>query len=178
MHYLLNRRFLVLSTRESNPDATPAWLFQYDTMELVWSLSRMVLSSTPTYQSDERPTDLLVMPRHPPITAYRLLVTSCALAFGMVKAVLSYMGQSTEPVTIEWVFGVFITLGYVLRVLVLNAGCHTGCRLYFLGLYENSSTRVLPGLFEADYVNERKLSSSGIPFRSLILAQSLAQPVF
>ena len=47
----------------------------------------------------------------PLVTGYRLLVSLLTLIFGMSKAVLSYQGQSTAPTTVDWVFGVLVTLG-------------------------------------------------------------------
>jgi hypothetical protein len=47
----------------------------------------------------------------PLITGYRLLVSLITVTFGMSKAVLSYQGQSAAPTTLDWVFGVVITLG-------------------------------------------------------------------
>ncbi|KAH6907470.1 hypothetical protein BKA70DRAFT_1562992 [Coprinopsis sp. MPI-PUGE-AT-0042] len=129
--------FLALSSCECQQNARPAWLFQYDTLELVWNLARRLSLHPPAYETEERPIELVVKPRHPPVTIYRMLVTSIVLGFGMAKATLSYMGETTEPITIEWVSGVVLAI----------------C-LYILGLYEQSSTRVLPSLFEEDYVNE------------------------
>ncbi|KAH6907450.1 hypothetical protein BKA70DRAFT_1044551, partial [Coprinopsis sp. MPI-PUGE-AT-0042] len=71
---------------------------------------------------------------HPPLTGYRLLVTSLTVTFGALKAELTYLGRSTEAGTLEWTFGTIITVF-----------------LYCLGLYEASSTRVMPWLFERDY---------------------------
>jgi len=47
----------------------------------------------------------------PLITGYRLLVTLLTIIFGMSKAILSYRSQSAAPTTLDWVFGVVVTLG-------------------------------------------------------------------
>ncbi|KDQ50626.1 hypothetical protein JAAARDRAFT_581279 [Jaapia argillacea MUCL 33604] len=90
----------------------------------------------PTYRTDERSTVMLIRSLHPPITGYRFLVTITAVCFGLAKAVLSYLGYSTAPNTVDWVFGVLVTIS-----------------LYWLGLYEASATEVLPALFETDYTS-------------------------
>ena len=45
------------------------------------------------------------------ITGSRLLITVVTTAFGSSKAVLSYQGHSVAPTTLEWVFGVVLSLG-------------------------------------------------------------------
>ncbi|KAH6907485.1 hypothetical protein BKA70DRAFT_1283149, partial [Coprinopsis sp. MPI-PUGE-AT-0042] len=127
--------FLIFNNLESRQDARPKWFFQFDTLDLVWRLLRM-------YQTEEIDTHLLLKPRYPPITGYRILVTSCVVSLGSLKAGLSYQGKSTEATTTEWVLGVVLTVS-----------------LYYLGLYEASATRVLPILFEEDF---SKQSTSGI----------------
>ncbi|KAH6913660.1 hypothetical protein BKA70DRAFT_1096960, partial [Coprinopsis sp. MPI-PUGE-AT-0042] len=79
----------------------------------------------------------------PPITAYRLLVTACVIGFGSLKVVLSYRGFSTEPTSVEWIFGGGVAI-----------------LIYCLGLYEASSTRTLPFLFETDYSKQRAVEST------------------
>ncbi|KAK7688151.1 hypothetical protein QCA50_008521 [Cerrena zonata] len=44
------------------------------------------------------------------LTGYRLLNMAVIFTFGMVKAVLTYLGQSAAPTTIDWVAGVVLTL--------------------------------------------------------------------
>ncbi|KAH6907467.1 hypothetical protein BKA70DRAFT_1189447 [Coprinopsis sp. MPI-PUGE-AT-0042] len=147
---------LYLSSREYKENATPAWLFRYDTVGLVWNLARRLSLPPPVYSSDERPVEMLMKPLHPPVTIYRLIVTMVVTGFGMLKAILSHMGQTTAPVTVEWLLGVVLTLG-----------------LYCLGLYEQSSTCVLPALFEEDYANEF-LHSGGITFWFVMYIAGLA----
>jgi hypothetical protein len=46
----------------------------------------------------------------PKISPYRFMVFSIPLAIGTVKAVLSYRGYVTTPITLEWICGVLIFL--------------------------------------------------------------------
>ncbi|KAH6907458.1 hypothetical protein BKA70DRAFT_1223287 [Coprinopsis sp. MPI-PUGE-AT-0042] len=128
--------FLVLGNLETRDHVRPKWFFQQDALELLWNFLDNLSIRPPTYTTDEMDTNLLLKPRYPPITGYRLLVTFLTVGFGVSKAVLSYQGKSTGPVTLEWIFGAFIT-----------------AFLYYLGLFEASSTRVLPWLFEEDFTN-------------------------
>lgn len=52
----------------------------------------------------------------------------------MGKAISAYLSIPTIPDTLDWIFGVVVTTS-----------------LYWLGLYELSSTHVLPALFHIDY---------------------------
>ena len=47
---------------------------------------------------------------HPKISPYRFIVFSIPLAVGTAKAVLSYKGSVTSPITLEWISGVAIFL--------------------------------------------------------------------
>lgn len=49
-------------------------------------------------------------PWHPKLTVHRALIISLTTGFGLAKAILSYRGKSVAPTTIEWVFGVVVTL--------------------------------------------------------------------
>jgi hypothetical protein len=44
------------------------------------------------------------------LTGYRLLVISLTAMFGLGKAHLSYLGQSTSPNTLDWLYGVIAFL--------------------------------------------------------------------
>jgi hypothetical protein len=127
-------------------------------MGLVWSLLRSLSIRPPRYQTEEIDTNLLLKPKYPPITGYRILVTSCVVGLGSLKAGLSFSGKSTEPTTIEWVLGVVFTVVCVYQSLhVIRCdflSCDILYRFYFLGLYEASSTRILPLLFEVDYTKQ------------------------
>jgi hypothetical protein len=46
----------------------------------------------------------------PKLTAYRILVLGITITFGLSKARLAYMGQSTALNTIDWINGVFAFL--------------------------------------------------------------------
>ena len=47
----------------------------------------------------------------PLLTGYRLLITVFTLSFGLSKAIMTYNGQSAAPNTLDWLFGVPISLG-------------------------------------------------------------------
>jgi len=47
---------------------------------------------------------------YPKISPYRFIVFSTPLAIGTTKAVLSYKGGVTTPITLEWISGVVILL--------------------------------------------------------------------
>ena len=64
------------------------------------------------YDTEERSMELLLKPRQPSITGYRILVSASAVSFGITKAFLSYQGLDTAPTTVEWVYGVLITVRY------------------------------------------------------------------
>ncbi|TDL24732.1 hypothetical protein BD410DRAFT_718406 [Rickenella mellea] len=68
------------------------------------------------------------------LTGYRLIVILTTAGFGLSKAALSYHGKSTAPTTLEWLYGIVITVG-----------------LYWIGLYEHNSSQRLPLLFTKDY---------------------------
>ena len=74
----------------------------------------------PMYDTEERPTDLLLKPKQPSVTGYRILVSASAVSFGMTKAFLSYRGLDTAPTTVEWVYGVMITVRYDDPLFCLN----------------------------------------------------------
>ncbi|KAH6907464.1 hypothetical protein BKA70DRAFT_1562988 [Coprinopsis sp. MPI-PUGE-AT-0042] len=142
MTILLFQIFLVFSCAESKGCTRPEWLFRYDTLDLLWALVRKASISPPVYENEERRSDLQEKPRHAPLTLYRLLVSASVVTLGLSKATLSYLGRTTEPTTLEWVLGVFVTTG-----------------LYYLGLYEQSSTRVLGAIFEQDHTRKRCMAS-------------------
>ena len=39
------------------------------------------------------------------LTCYRLLNLTTLLSFGIIKGILTYMGQSTAPTTLDWISG-------------------------------------------------------------------------
>jgi hypothetical protein len=47
---------------------------------------------------------------HPKLTVYRLLIICLTAGSGLAKAILAYRGETTAPITIEWVFGVVVLL--------------------------------------------------------------------
>lgn len=64
----------------------------------------------PHYDTEERTLELLIKPKHPPVTGYRIIVSAAAFSFGMTKATLSYRGQQTAPTAVEWAYGVVVTV--------------------------------------------------------------------
>ncbi|TFK35233.1 hypothetical protein BDQ12DRAFT_688434 [Crucibulum laeve] len=57
------------------------------------------------------------------MTAYRFLITTTTIIFGMGKATLSYFGLSTAPTTAEWII-----------VALWGSGCVLLLELFFLKL--------------------------------------------
>ncbi|RXW12048.1 hypothetical protein EST38_g13806 [Candolleomyces aberdarensis] len=119
---------------EAKDTAWPYWLFRADIMNGVRKLFRSVGIKIPRYNTEAPNLEFLIKPKHPPITGYRILVTASAIIFGMTKAVCSYIGLETAPSTVEWLYGVAITLS-----------------IYWLGFFEASANEVMPWLFIADY---------------------------
>jgi len=130
--------FLVLywlGLYENHDPRVMPWLFETDYASYLWRFIALIFSCrTPSYRTDERSVVMLIKKRHPPITGYRILLSATTIGFGLVKSILAYRGLSTAPTTVDWVFAVVVTAS-----------------LYWLGLYESSSTEVLPSLFETDY---------------------------
>ena len=89
--------------------------FHYSRGIFVWKKSITLESLKPT-----KPTDLddglpcdptLPLPRwHPKISPYRFAVFLTPLAIGTFKAVLSYKGSVTTPITLEWINGLVFFL--------------------------------------------------------------------
>ncbi|KAJ2933426.1 hypothetical protein H1R20_g3676, partial [Candolleomyces eurysporus] len=126
-----------LSQYEIKDTAKPYWFFKADMMNGVRTLFRPFGIKIPQYETDERTLDLLIKPKHPPVTGYRIIVTAAAILFGMTKAMLSYRGEQTGPMTVEWAYGIVVTV-----------------ILYWLGLYETSSSDVMPWLFTTNYSSQ------------------------
>jgi len=51
------------------------------------------------------------------LTGYRLLNMGVVFVFGLTKAVLTYMGQSAVPTTLDWVSGALLAVWWVFRSL-------------------------------------------------------------
>jgi hypothetical protein len=95
---------------EVKDTAKPYWFFKADIMDGVRTLFRRFGIRIPHYDTEERTLDVLIKPKHPPVTGYRIIVTAAAISFGMTKAMLSYRGQQTAPTTVEWAYGVVVTV--------------------------------------------------------------------
>jgi hypothetical protein len=44
------------------------------------------------------------------LTAYRLLNMSVIFSFGLAKGILTYMGQSVAPTTLDWIAGALLAV--------------------------------------------------------------------
>jgi len=106
--------------------------------------------SLPSFESAEP----LQTATRPKLTGYRLLVVSTTVAFGSAKAILTSQGRKLAPTTLEWIFGIIITLlsgfSHLCRSFD-NPLRHI--RLIWLGWYENLRRFGSLGylLFEKDY---------------------------
>ncbi|KAF8273217.1 hypothetical protein EI94DRAFT_1716153 [Lactarius quietus] len=67
------------------------------------------------------------------ITYYRLLNMTTVLSFGITKGILTYMGKSTAPTTLDWVSGAVLAVA-----------------LYWIGLYEERSSKKWEWFFQVD----------------------------
>ncbi|KDR70538.1 hypothetical protein GALMADRAFT_877822 [Galerina marginata CBS 339.88] len=128
--------FLLVSAYDSRETIPPSlsWLFDNDCMELVWSLREFLSGrSRPRYFSDEKPAIVDGYTDQPPITAYRILVCSAVISFGVSKAVLSYSDLSAAVAWTDWALAVPVTT-----------------LLYILGLYEYNSSNMWSDFFIVD----------------------------
>ena len=57
------------------------------------------------YSADTTPPSLGVK-----LTGYRLVFVTTVLSFGTIKTILTYMGQTKTPTTLDWVSGTFLTI--------------------------------------------------------------------
>ena len=68
------------------------------------------LQNSEQENDNDRSTDVSVDVRpEVKLTGYRLVFMATLLSFGTRKAILTYMGQSISPTTLEWVAGMFLT---------------------------------------------------------------------
>ncbi|KAN0127279.1 hypothetical protein V8E53_014883 [Lactarius tabidus] len=67
------------------------------------------------------------------LTGYRLLNMTTVFSFGIIKGILTYIGQSTAPTTLDWVSGALLAV-----------------MLYWIGLYEEKHTNKWEWFFRAD----------------------------
>ena len=54
--------------------------------------------------------DELQPPLRVKLTGYRLLNMSVVFTFGVAKAILTYMGESAMPTTLDWIGGAFLAV--------------------------------------------------------------------
>ncbi|KDR80971.1 hypothetical protein GALMADRAFT_91662 [Galerina marginata CBS 339.88] len=126
--------FFLVNIVEGDPSQKGqlGWLLQYDTLELLWSIFKILGRDRPRYRSDERQVEF--PERHPPITGFRILTTLTVILFGSIKAYLSYSGFSNAATAMDWISGVVIS-----------------STLYCLSLYENNTSNKLSYLFSTNY---------------------------
>ncbi|KAF8260069.1 hypothetical protein EI94DRAFT_1689981 [Lactarius quietus] len=67
------------------------------------------------------------------LTCYRLLNMMTVFSFGIIKGILTYMGQSTAPTTLDWVSGALLAVV-----------------LYWIGLYEERASKTWEWFFQVD----------------------------
>ncbi|KAH9034191.1 hypothetical protein EDB85DRAFT_1020965 [Lactarius pseudohatsudake] len=67
------------------------------------------------------------------LTGYRLLNMTIVFSFGIIKGILTYMGQSTAPTTLDWVGGALLAVA-----------------LYWVGLYEQRDAKKWEWFFQVD----------------------------
>ncbi|TEB27242.1 hypothetical protein FA13DRAFT_946534 [Coprinellus micaceus] len=116
-----------LSYLDADQSAKPAWLFQIDVLGR-GSDSSLLFDAR--HGGGVRPR---LYGGHPTLTGYRLLVTTTAVVFGSTKAVLAYLGYTTAPRAIEWVYGVAVSMV-----------------LYWVGLHEHGPRETVPAFFTKD----------------------------
>ncbi|KIM40760.1 hypothetical protein M413DRAFT_28527 [Hebeloma cylindrosporum] len=125
----------ILGTYEVSHTRRIAWLFEVDYLDYLWNfLHKFARIHRPYYRTDEDNSLHIRTSGRPLMTGYRLLLTSTVFIAGMSKSALVYGNLQTEATTVEWAFGVLVATG-----------------LYWLGLYETSSTKVYPTMFHVDH---------------------------
>lgn len=153
---LLRSSLFILSWYDNSDDApTPLPLiFSYDCLDIFW---RILCIPKSAYRSDEHIYIIPSFLHHPPITGYRILVSTVVTIFGVGKMMCSYMGLNTTPNAIEWVFAAIVSTRSVhvafcvffdVQLLIMLVS------LYLLGLYEDNTCDLLPFLFTEDYSDE------------------------
>jgi len=133
----------------------------------------LAASSQEEEYNDDRSADMDAT--SPPLgvnlTCYRLLNVTTVFGFGITKGVLTYMGQSTAPTTLDWVSGALLAVA-----------------LYWIGLYEERNSKKWEWFFQVDlapaigYSTKRVVGGvMGVLFslRGALLITSLSSlPVF
>lgn len=91
-----------------------SWFFKVDYLDYLWDfLHTFAYIHRPYYTNEEDNSPHILPSGRPPLTGYRLLVTSTVFIVGMTKSALVYGNRQTEATTVECVFGVFIVTGCV-----------------------------------------------------------------
>ncbi|KAH9068043.1 hypothetical protein EDB83DRAFT_675603 [Lactarius deliciosus] len=90
---------------------------------------------SPDRDQDDLSADMDAAP--PPLgvnlTGYRLLNMTIVFSFGITKGILTYMGQSTAPTTLDWIGGALLAVA-----------------LYWIGLYEQRDAKKWEWFFQVD----------------------------
>lgn len=74
------------------------WLFKPDCMDLIFYVVCSLSIPHPQYTR----TEIVVLSRHPPAAAYRLLVSATVISSGLRKASLGCWGSSTSMSWVDW----------------------------------------------------------------------------
>jgi len=82
---------------------------------------------------EDADTDVAPPPLGVKLTGYRLLFMTTVFSFGTVKGILTYMGQSIAPNTLDWVSGTFLAVV-----------------LYWIGLFEERDSNKWRWFFQVD----------------------------
>ncbi|KIJ32617.1 hypothetical protein M422DRAFT_52771 [Sphaerobolus stellatus SS14] len=97
------------------------------------------------------------------LTGFRLLTLLSTSGFGVVKAILSYLGHSTAPTTLDWAFGVVITVVWAEEIFSMTVHLTQidVCRLYAIWWRKEDShnadedpSQLHRWLFERDFARE------------------------
>jgi len=94
---------------------------------------RVALAASDQEEDRSVDTDATPPPLGVNLTCYRLLNMTIVFSFGITKGILTYMGQSTAPTTLDWVSGALLAVA-----------------LYWIGLYEQQDAQKWEWFFQVD----------------------------
>jgi hypothetical protein len=106
-------------------------------------------------------------PRTPKLTYFRLLNVLVVGIFGVAKAVFLYLGATTVPSTLDWVF-VTLLVPLCVHLLATEPDGFAEVlfyRMYYLSLYEEMDPPMAPWFFQT-----RLFGSHAVPDASLPVA--------
>jgi len=79
------------------------------------------------------------------LTCYRILNLTTLLSFGIIKGILTYMGQSSAPTTLDWISGALLA-----------------AVLYWIGLYEERDSNKWNWFFQIDLAPAISYGTKGV----------------